>query len=137
MAAGRSRCFAAAAARPIGWPGAEGRCRGTSGDASSVAPRSTFRGDVFAAFDRLPTQVRRQLHEAVVPWDPREIAWHIRNLLAGGGNLADVALRVADEIRAADIGEVNAFSCRHWKRYGVATPHVRAGGSFQRYGRGA
>lgn len=98
------------------------------------APQSTFRGDPLAALDRLPTALRRALHEAVICWDPREVAWDLKQLCRAGLSEAKAVAIVVARLRQADEDEVMAFAGRHWRQYGTATPHVRAKATILRYG---
>lgn len=98
----------------------------------SAAELSGFRGNVWSAFDRLPQPIRRALHEAIGPWDPREVRWSLnKRLKAGQEESAAVAVEI-ELIRLNDEAEVNAFQHRWPSRFGKY-PHVAAGATILRY----
>ena len=98
----------------------------------AAAPLSDFRGSAMAAFDRLPPELRRALHEAVIKWDPRETRRDLnRRLKYGETYAAAIAAEVA-EIRSADEREVRAFAF-HWPSRFGRYPHIAAAATILRY----
>jgi hypothetical protein len=99
-----------------------------------ASPRLRFRGDYWKAVDTLPAPLRAVLHEGVLDWDARVCAWEYRKALKLGVPNGEAVALCVHAWREADRNEVMLFAGRHAKRYGHATPHVRAGASIQRYG---
>jgi hypothetical protein len=79
----------------------------------------------YRLFDAMPRVVRVALWEAVVDWDVRQTAFHLKR---GASPVEVVKL-----IRCEDSHEINAFSGKHYKKHKQGTPHQRARATIQRY----
>jgi hypothetical protein len=100
---------------------------------AATRPRSALRGDPFQAFEELPAEVRRALHEALVDWCPlRAREWHHHLLRREGLRPAPAAASLVRTIRGLDHAEVAAFA-KTWHKGAEAYPHLAAGATLQRY----
>ncbi len=104
-----------------------------SGNSAFVGPASRLRGDEFDAFDALPRELRRALHEGVCPWSALENAAEMRAGLRAGLNRTQVAMLLADDTRRADLVDVEDFARVAWPAQYGAYPHLAAGASILRY----
>jgi hypothetical protein len=101
-----------------------------------AAPACRFRGDEWAAFDRLPIPLRRAINEGIVLWDARWVRWSLNKRLKAGMPEAEAVASGVDALRSADEDEVRAFRYRWPARFG-RHPHTAAGATIQRYGKAA
>jgi hypothetical protein len=102
-------------------------------NARNASERSRLRfGDPLDALDKLPTPLRRALHEAITTWDPRETLIDLKaRLKAGEPEVEAIAAEVA-AIREADRTDIRSFRY-HWpSRFGVY-PAAGARSTILRY----
>ncbi len=99
----------------------------------SAAPRSRFRGDEMAAFDRLPAALRHALWEAVIRWDAREIRWSLNKRLEAGADLQAATLDELGELHREEREELVRWAY-HWPSRFGKYPHHAAEASVQKYG---
>lgn len=98
----------------------------------SASPRSRFRGDQWAAFDRLPEQIRWALCDANVDWSACDEAANLRKLRKAGVEKATAIDWVVSRFPASEAKELDLFKPRWPSRFGPY-PHIAAGATIMRY----
>lgn len=99
---------------------------------SNLRP-SGFRGDAWAAFDRLPPALRRALHEAVIDWCPLQERWLLNKRLKAGMTPEAAIAEALEVLRRDERAEIALFAC-HWPARLGRYPHVGANATVLRYG---
>jgi hypothetical protein len=86
---------------------------------------SAFRGDPWAAFDRLPPAPRRALHEAVIDWCPLQERWLLNKRLKAGMTPEAAVAEALELLRHDERAEIALFA-GHWPARLGRYPHVGA-----------
>lgn len=97
-----------------------------------ASPRSRLRGDQWAAFDRLPKQIRWALCDANVDWSACDEESFLRKLRKAGIAETDAIDGMAEGFSESEADELNAFKRRWSSRFGPY-PHIAAGATIMRY----
>lgn len=100
----------------------------------AASDNSKFRGDPWAALDRLPQPLRWAIHEGIVVWDPREDRWWLDKLMQDGMPEDKAVARLLTWHRESNEYEIEKFGMALPSVFGGASPHMFAEATIQPYG---
>lgn len=103
-----------------------------TGNKTLASPRSRLRGDHWAAFDRLPKQIRWALCDANVEWSACDEAANLRKLRKAGVEKDAAIDWIVSRFPVAEAKELDSFKHRWPSRCGPY-PHIAAGATIMRY----
>ena len=99
---------------------------------TSKVRRSRFRGDPWAAFDRLPPVLRRAHQEAAINWCSLEERWLLNKAIKAGATEKQAVATLVADLRSEEAAEIQLFA-NHWPARFGQYPHLGAEASVMRY----